>query len=237
MFGKKNKHLNYTSGPRDLIVSKEPKSPISEQYRTIRTNITYSSVDTPIKSVLFTSATPSAGKSTTAANVAIAYAQSGKRTLLLDADLRRPTTHYTFELNNQRGLSNAIVNDMPLESIIRETDIENLDVVTSGPVPPNPSELIASNKMAQFFKTVTMQYDMVIVDSPPILAVTDGQLLSKVVDGTILVTNVESNNRDSLTHAKDLLEKANANLIGVVMNNKKLKNSKDSYYYYYGNEK
>lgn len=237
MFGKKNKLLDYTSGPRDLIVSKQPKSPISEQYRTIRTNITYSSVDTPIKSVLFTSATPSAGKSTTAANVAIAYAQAGKRTLLLDADLRRPTTHYTFEMNNQRGLSTAIVNEMPLESIIRETDIENLDVVTSGPVPPNPSELIASNKMVQFFKTLTMQYDMVIVDSPPILAVTDAQLLSKVVDGTILVSNVESNNRDSLAHAKDLLEKADANLIGVVINNKKIRNSKDSYYYYYGNEK
>lgn len=237
MFGKKNKHLDYTSGPRDLIVAKEPKSPISEQYRTIRTNITYSSVDTQIKSVLFTSATPSAGKSTTAANVAIAYAQAGKRTLLLDADLRRPTTHYTFEMNNQKGLSTAIVNEMPLENVIRETEIENLDIVTSGPVPPNPSELIASNKMEHFFKTITMQYDMVIVDSPPILAVTDAQLLSKLVDGTILVTNVESNNKDSLAHAKDLLNKADSNLIGVVLNNKKQKSSKDSYYYYYGNEK
>lgn len=237
MFGKKNKLLDYESGPRDLVVSKKPKSPISEQYRTIRTNITYSSIDTEIKSVLFTSATPSAGKSTTAANVAIAYAQAGKKTLLLDADLRRPTTHYTFEVNNQRGLSTAIVNEMPLENIIRETEIDNLDIVTSGPVPPNPSELIASNKMEHFFKTVGMQYDMVIVDSPPILAVTDGQLLSKLVDGTILVTNVESNNRDSLTHAKDLLQKADANLIGVVLNNKKQKNAKDSYYYYYGTDK
>lgn len=237
MFGKKNKHLDYTTGPRDLIVVKEPKSPISEQYRTIRTNITYSSVDTPIKSVLFTSSLTNAGKSTTAANVAIAYAQAGKRTLLLDADLRRPTTHYTFEVNNQKGLSTAIVNEAPLESVIRETDIENLDIVTSGPVPPNPSELIASNKMEHFFKTVKMQYDMVIVDSPPILAVTDGQLLSKLVDGTILVTNVESNNRDSLAHAKDSLEKADSNVIGVVLNNKKQKNTKDSYYYYYGNEK
>lgn len=236
MAKRKHKHMSFTTDPRDLVVLKQPKSPVSEQYRTIRTNITYSSIDSEIKSVLFTSAQPGAGKSTTAANVAIAYAQAGKRTLLLDADLRRPTTHYTFEVQNQRGLSTAIVNDIQAEEVVKTTDIENLDLITSGPVPPNPSELLASNKMTQFFKVVSMQYDIVIVDSPPILAVTDAQLLSKMVDGTILVTNVESNNRDNLTQAKELLEKADANMIGVVMNNKKVKDDGDSYYYYYGSE-
>ena len=236
MTKRKHRHLQFTSDPRDLVVLKQPKSPVSEQYRTIRTNITYSSIDKEIKSVLFTSSTPGAGKSTTAANVAIAFAQAGKRTLLLDADLRRPTVHYTFEVQNQRGLSTGIVNDIYAEELVRATDVENLDLITSGPIPPNPSELLASNKMTQFFKVVSMQYDMVIVDSPPILAVTDGQLLSKMVDGTILVSNVETNNRDSLTHAKELLEKADANMLGVVLNNKRIKDEGDSYYYYYGSE-
>lgn len=235
MFNRKQKHLQYETGPRDLVVIDNPKSPVSEQFRTIRTNITYSSIDTEIKSVLFTSATPNAGKSTTAANVAVAYAQSGKKTLLLDADLRRPTMHHTFEMNNQHGLSTAIVNEMEVEELVRATEIDNLDVITSGPIPPNPSELITSNKMSQFFKILTLQYDMVIVDSPPILAVTDGQLLSKLVDGTILVTDVEQNNRDALTQAKELLHKADASITGVVLNNKKM-DTDNNYYYYYGSE-
>ena len=235
MFSKKN-HSKYQSGPRELIVERDPRSPVSEQFRTIRTNITYSNIDNPVKSVLFTSATPNAGKSTVAANVAIAFAQAGNRTLLIDGDLRRPTTHYTFEMQNVRGLSTAIINELPLNELARETNIENLDVITSGPIPPNPSELLASKKMNLFMKMVTNHYDMVIVDSPPILAVTDSQVLSQLSDSTILVTNVDDNNRDSISHAKDLLEKADADIIGIVLNNKKMDSKKDSYYYYYGSE-
>lgn len=235
MFGKKKNH-NYVSGPRQLIVEKQPKSPVSEQFRTVRTNIMYSNIDTEIKTVLVTSATPGAGKSTTAANLAVAYAQSGKRTVLIDADLRRPTMHYTFEMTNQRGMSTAIVNDVPVENIVRETEIENLDLITSGPIPPNPSELLSSNKMMHLLKTFSMHYDMVIIDSPPLLAVTDAQVLSKITDGTVLVTNVAENNRDRLQDAKNLLEKADANILGVVMNNKKMDTKKDDYYYYYGSE-
>ena len=135
MAKRKHKHLDFKTDPRDLMVLKELKSPVSEQYRTIRTNITYSSIDSEIKSVLFTSALPGAGKSTTAANVAIAFAQAGKRTVLLDADLRRPTTHYTFEVQNQRGLSTAIVNDIQAEEVVKTTEVENLDLITSGPIP------------------------------------------------------------------------------------------------------
>ena len=233
---KKSKLRKFQAGPRDLIVDREPKSPISEQFRTIRTNITYASIDNPIKSVLFTSATPSAGKSTTAANVAIAYAQAGKKTLLLDGDLRRPTTHYTFEMQNVIGLSTATINDLPLEEVVRKTDIENLSIVTSGPIPPNPSELLSSNKMAVLISKLKEHYEMIIIDSPPVLAVTDAQVLSQLTDGTILVTNVEVNNRDNVVQAKELLEKADANIIGVVLNNKKMDNKKDSYYYYYGSE-
>ncbi|MFB9861025.1 CpsD/CapB family tyrosine-protein kinase [Salinicoccus siamensis] len=235
MFGK-NKSRNYVSGPTQLIVEKQPKSPVSEQFRTVRTNIMYSNIDTEIKTVLVTSATPAAGKSTTAANLAVAYAQSGKRTVLIDADLRRPTMHYTFEMTNQRGMSTAIVNDVPVENIVRETEIENLDLITSGPIPPNPSELLSSKKMVHLLKTFSMHYDMVIIDSPPLLAVTDAQVLSKITDGTVLVTNVAANNRDRLLEAKDLLKKADANILGVVMNNKKMNTKKDDYYYYYGSE-
>ncbi|HBV22299.1 MAG TPA: capsular biosynthesis protein [Jeotgalicoccus sp.] len=235
MFGKKN-NRNFQSGPRQLVVHREPKSPVSEQFRTIRTNITYSNIDNPVKSVLFTSATPSAGKSTVAANVAIAYAQAGKNTLLIDGDLRRPTTHYTFEMQNVRGLSTAIINELPLNEVTRESGIENLDVITSGPIPPNPSELLSSKKMNLFMKMVTDLYDMVIIDSPPVLAVTDSQVLSQLTDATILVTNVDDNNRDTIKDAKELMEKADANIIGVVLNNKKMDNKKDSYYYYYGSE-
>src|SRR5699024_5815309 len=195
MAKRKHKHLKFKTDPRDMMVLKETKSPVSEQYRTIRTNITYSSIDSEIKSVLFTSATPGAGKSTTAANVAIAFAQAGKRTLLLDADLRRPTTHYTFEVQNQRGISTAIVNDIKAEELAKTTDVDNLELITSGPIPPNPSELLSSDKMDQFFKVLNLQYDMVIVDSPPVLAVTDAQLLSKLTDGTVIVTDVDNNNR------------------------------------------
>ncbi|OZT76877.1 CpsD/CapB family tyrosine-protein kinase [Salinicoccus roseus] len=235
MFGKKRSH-SYVSGPRELIVERQPKSPVSEQFRTVRTNIMYSNIDTEIKTVLVTSATPGAGKSTTAANLAVAYAQSGKRTVLIDADLRRPTMHYTFEMTNQRGMSTAIVNDVPVENIVRETEIENLDLITSGPIPPNPSELLSSNKMMHLLRTFSMHYDMVIIDSPPLLAVTDAQVLSKITDGTVLVTNVAENNRDRLLEAKDLLNKADANILGVVMNNKKMNTKKDDYYYYYGSE-
>lgn len=235
MFGK-NKVNKYQSGPRELIIKSEPKSPVSEQFRTIRTNITYSNIDNPVKTVLFTSATPNAGKSTVAANVAIAYAQAGKKTLLLDADLRRPTMHHTFEVQNMLGLSTAIINSSPLDEIVRESNIENLDLITSGPIPPNPSELLSSKKMNLFMKMVENQYDMVIIDSPPILAVTDSQILSQLTNSTILVTNVADNNRDRISQAKQLLEKADANIIGIVLNNKKMDTIKTDYYYYYGSE-
>lgn len=226
------KHHKFESGPRELIVHNEPKSPVSEQYRSIRTNIMYSSVDEPLKSVLFTSAAPSAGKSTTAANVAISFAQAGHNTILVDADMRRPTMHYTFEIANQRGLSTSIVGEVGLEQIIKATEIENLDIITSGPVPPNPAELLQSNKMEHVLRTLNMQYDYVIVDSPPLLSVADAQILGPRVDGAILVVSAKDSNRDRVIKAKDLLDKTDTNTIGVVMNRKDM-GTKENYYYYY----
>lgn len=224
------------SEPRNLAFFKSTNSLISEQYRIIRTNIMFSNIDSDIKSVLFTSEMPSAGKSTTAANVAVAFAQAGKKTILVDADLRRPTSHYTFSLSNHSGLTTGIVNDLSLESITKNTAVENLDLVTSGPIPPNPSELLSSSRMSEFLMNLRDIYDMVIVDSPPILAVTDAQILSKNVDGTVIVTNVRNNNRNRLLEAKQLLEKTDTKILGIVLNNVKMKKESKNNYHYYGSE-
>lgn len=218
--------------PRKKIIAKKPHATASEQFRTMRTNIMYSGVDDPIRSVLFTSATSGAGKSTIAANMAIAYAQAGVKTLLVDGDLRRPTTHYTFEVTNRNGLSKAIINDVPPEEMVIHTEFDNLDLMTAGPIPPNPAELLASKSMVQVMNALSIQYEMIIIDSPPLLAVTDAQLLCSHVDGVILITDVENNNRDHLLEAKDLLEKAGANIIGVVLNNREEKRSSSEPYYY-----
>ena len=224
------------SQARNLAFLQPGNSLISEQYRIIRTNIMFSNVDSDIQSVLFTSEMPGAGKSTTAANVAAAFAQAGKRTVLVDADLRRPTSHYTFELSNQSGLTTGIVNQLPLEEIIKHTSVENLDLVTSGPVPPNPSELLSSVKMAQLLRELKSHYDMILVDSPPVLAVTDAQILSKHTDGTVIVTDVKNNNVHRLKEAKQLLEKTDAKILGVVLNNVNVKKESKNNYHYYGSD-
>lgn len=219
--------------PRYLVVDKKPHSAVSEQFRTIRTNIMYSSIKTDIKSVLFTSDLSGTGKSTVASNMAVAYAQAGKKTLFLDADLRRPTSHHTFGMSNQTGLSNLIVNDLPLDEVIKKTKFDGLDLITSGPVPPNPAELLSAPKLDAIMVRLKTNYDMIIIDSPPILSMTDAQLLSKNASGVILVTNVEKNNRDRLNEAKDLLDKADANIIGIVLNKRAEANVEDDYYYYH----
>src|SRR5699024_4481841 len=218
---------------RSLVVGTNPSSVVSEQFRSIRTNIMYAGVQKEITAVLFTSDTPCAGKSTVAANIAVAYAQAGKKTLLLDADLRRPTGHHTFEVSNRAGLSTAIVNEIPVSQVISKTNFDNLDLLTSGPVPPNPAELLSVSKFDAIMIHLKTRYDMVIIDSPPILSVTDAQLLSNNADGVVLVTNVEKNNRDRLNEAIGLLGKSKANIIGIVLNQRKIKSKKEDYRYFY----
>ncbi|RKQ34290.1 CpsD/CapB family tyrosine-protein kinase [Oceanobacillus halophilus] len=221
-----------TNKMRQLITKVNPKSPISEQYRTIRTNIQFSSVDNEIQSLIVTSSGPSEGKSTTVANLAVVYAQSGKRVLLIDADLRKPTVHYTFRLDNLRGLSNILVGENTIDEATNRTDVENLDVISCGPIPPNPSELLASRKMEQFLEEAKKTYDIVIFDTPPVLAVTDAQILANIVDGSILVVKSKHTELEAATKAKDALEPAKAKLLGTVLNGREKQNS--NYYYYYG---
>jgi capsular exopolysaccharide synthesis family protein len=217
---------------RSLISMTSPKSPIAEQFRTIRTNIEFSSVDEEVKTIVITSSGPTEGKSTTTANLAVVFAQQGKNVLMIDADLRKPTAHYTFHKENHVGLSNVLTRQATLEEAVQITSQDNLFVLTSGPVPPNPSELLGSKGMLAMLEQAQNEYDVIILDSPPILAVTDAQILSNITDGVVLVVSSGNTEVESAKKSKELLESAKAKILGVVLNNKKVKDSQ--YHYYYG---
>jgi capsular exopolysaccharide synthesis family protein len=217
---------------RHVIAKLNPKSPITEQYRTVRTNLQFASVDEELRSMIITSSGPGEGKSMTTANLAVVYAQQGKKVLLIDADLRKPTVHYTFRLDNLRGLSNILVGEHALEESVNSTDVDNLDVVSCGPIPPNPSELLASKKMKQLLEDAKLIYDIIIFDTPPVLAVTDAQILANIVDGTLLVIRSGHTEYEAATKAKEALEPAKAKLLGTVLNDREKKYA--NYYYYYG---
>ncbi|RDI41646.1 CpsD/CapB family tyrosine-protein kinase [Falsibacillus pallidus] len=231
---KKQKKSSLLNTKRKLIAKLSPKSPISEQYRTIRTNIQFSSVDRPLRSLMITSSGPAEGKSTTTANLAVVFAQQGKKVLLTDADLRKPTVHYTFGMMNTVGLTNVLSKQTTLTEAIQSSDVDNLDILASGPIPPNPAELLSSGSMENFLANVYERYDIVLFDTPPVTAVTDAQVLANQCDGTILVISSGSTENEQAIKAKDLLEASKTKLIGVVLNNKKMNNSQ--YYYYYGSK-
>jgi len=217
---------------RRLLAHNSPKDPVAEQYRTIRTNIQFSNVDQDIKTIVLTSSGAEEGKSTTSANLATVYAQQGLNVLLIDADLRKPTGHYTFRLENHIGLTNVLTRQSTLAQAVQESEIPHLSVLTSGPIPPNPSELLASAQMAELLKEMKKQFDMIIFDTPPILAVADAQILANQVDGTILVVSSGKTEKDAALKSKELLSNAQGKLLGVVLNNRKVEEG--NYYYYYG---
>ncbi|WP_179886631.1 CpsD/CapB family tyrosine-protein kinase [Bacillus sp. es.034] len=217
---------------RKLVTQISPKSPISEQYKTIRTNINFSSVDREMRSIMVTSSGPGEGKSTTAANMAVVFAQQGKSVLLVDADMRKPTAHYTFNVTNTFGLTTVLTRQKMLREVIHPTEVDHLDLLTCGPVPPNPAELLSSRSMEEFLVDVYEDYDMVIFDTPPVLAVTDAQVLANQCHGTILVVSSGTTEIESAQKGKELLQSAKGKLLGVILNNREIKDT--SYYYYYG---
>ncbi|WP_409368430.1 CpsD/CapB family tyrosine-protein kinase [Lysinibacillus sp. 38-6] len=207
---------------RKLVTVGNRNSFVSEQFRTIRTNITFAMPDQEIKSILVTSATPGEGKSTNVANLGVVFAQEGKKVCIVDADLRKPTMHYTFRLQNIRGLSNLLTTQYDLSEVLNSTDISNLFVVTSGPIPPNPAELLSSKAMDSVIRQLINDFDMIIFDAPPLLSVTDAQILSNKCDGTLLIVNSGAVENASVLKAKMSLEASKANILGVVLNNYKI---------------
>ncbi|WP_049628774.1 CpsD/CapB family tyrosine-protein kinase [Bacillus sp. JFL15] len=210
----------------------EPKSINSEQYRTIRTNIEFSSVDTEVKSLLITSAGPEEGKSTTAANLAVVFAQQGKKVLLIDADLRKPTVHFTFKLDNGTGLTSLLLQQIPFQKAVLRAEEANLDILTSGPIPPNPAELLSTGAMRDLLSEAALVYDKVILDTPPVLAVADTKILGSYTDGAIMVISSGKTDKEKAAKAKEALDYCPCKLLGAVMNGKK--QTKHSGYAYYG---
>ncbi|MFK4367673.1 capsular exopolysaccharide synthesis family protein [Bacillus sp. RC55] len=225
---KKNKNHRQR---RQLIAHQQPKSPISEQYRNIRTNIEFASVDTNLHSLMVTSANPSEGKTTTTANMAVVFAQQGKKVLLIDADMRKPAMHQMFQVDNIFGLTNVLTHSERLEKCVQTTLVDNLHFLACGPIPPNPAELLGSKSMKELLGQAYSMYDLVIFDLPPILAVTDAQIMANVCDASILVIRSESTEKETAVKAKGLLESAKGKLLGVVLNDRE---REQGLYYYYG---
>ena len=202
----------------DLITLNDARSSQAEAYRSLRTNLEFSSLDHPIHTLLVTSAVPDEGKSTTLANLGVISAQAGKRVVLLDCDLRRPRLHEFFELSNNVGVTTALLNaeaTLPLQA----TSVPNLRVMTSGPLPPNPADLLASARMKALLEQVAADADLVLLDAPPVITVTDAALLAAKVDGVLLVVSAGHTKRDHAQRAKALLAKVNARLVGAVLTN------------------
>ncbi len=211
----------------------DSRSPFAEAFRTLRTNISFSGVDNPYRTILVASTLPGEGKSSTTANLGVVIAQAGQRVLIIDCDLRKPVQHINFNLNNTPGVTNCLVNELELSKAIQNTEAQGLDVLTSGPIPPNPAELIGSNKMAALINSARDAYDIVILDSPPVVTVTDASLLASMVDGVLLVVKTASTKIELVQETKSLLEKANAKIIGVVLNKVDVNGSNYYYHYYY----
>jgi polysaccharide biosynthesis transport protein len=221
----------------EIISAERPHSTISESYLSLRTSIIFTAVEHRRKILLFTSSGPQEGKTTTAINLAIAMAQAGEKVLLLDADLRQPRVESVFDFGIEYGVTEILVGSEDIDSVVHETWVENLYLLASGRIPPNPSELIGSTKMRELLAELEKSYDRIIIDSPPALAVTDSVILSGMVDGTIVVIKSGDTNRNAVLKTKEMIEEMkNANLIGAVLTMVDTKNSGGHYYYhrYYG---
>lgn len=213
------------------MTSNYSKSIVSEQFRTIRSNIKFSMKDKEFGTLLVTSSSVGEGKSTIAANIAIAFAQDGKNVLLIDADLRKPTMHYTFNLFISPGFTNLLMSNWAFEDIVKESGVKGLKIITCGPIPSNPAELLGSNSMDKFMNEMKERFDIVILDAPPLLSVADAQILAEKCDGTIVVVSSGLTQRKNILKAKEVLLHSKAKTIGVILNNFKLE--KDHYYYDY----
>lgn len=219
VFNKKKRIIS--NKKRNLITFANPDSIISEQYRTIRTNLFFLNNDKKNKTLLITSPGKLEGKSTTAANLAISMAQQQEKVLLIDGNLRNPNIHNIFKTSNAYGLTDVLAGTTPLEDAIYSSSIERLDILTSGRVPSNPVELLASQQMQQLLHRIKSLYDIILIDSTSILEVTDTKIIANICDGVVLVVKQNKTNIESAVETKKALEYARAKIVGVILNNKK----------------
>jgi len=217
----------------ELVAHLDPKGPAAEAFRVLRTNLQFMGLDAPLKSLLVTSAAPSEGKSTVSANLAVSFAQAGQNVCLVDADLRKPRLHKVFGADNWRGLTTAVVNQNGLEADLQPTGVQGLTLLTSGPIPPNPAELLGSGRMLALLTELQQRFDVVVLDTPPTLAVADAVVLAPRVSGVVLVVRSGRVARQQVKRAQEALAAVKANLLGVVLDGVKNDDSKGGYYYYY----
>lgn len=217
-----------------LITHLSPRSAVSEAYRTLRTNIQFGASDRDVKTIMVTSAGPGEGKSTTIANLAIAFAQAGHKSLLIDADLRWPVQHKVFGLDQRRGLSAVLVDKVEVaEAIQSVAAVPGLQVLPSGPLPPNPAEILGSKQWRGLLHELRESFDYVLIDAPPVIAVADASILAPQTDGVLLVLDAGSVPRQAAQVAKDQLDKVSARFLGAVLNNVRVEDDYQYYYYYY----
>ena len=215
------------------LLSADRGGSLLESYRVLRSNVRFAAVGEPLNSMMVTSTTPGEGKSLTAANLAIAMALDGRKVILVDADLRRPTVHEKFGVRNTPGLTNVLVGSMSIDKALQDTEIENLQLMTSGPIPPNPAELLNSRAFEQVHEMLKERADLVIFDSPPCLSVADAQVLAANVDGLVYVVQLGSTKKSALKHGHELLKQAHAKVLGIVYNKVQVDGRRNDYYYGY----
>ncbi|WP_345798816.1 CpsD/CapB family tyrosine-protein kinase [Bacillus sp. Cr_A10] len=213
------------------MINSSPKSLVAEQIRTIRANINFAMKEKRFITLLITSTSVGEGKSTIASNIAISFAQERKKVLLIDADLRKPTIHYTFKKHISPGFTNMLMSNWTFKDTVKESGVKGLEIITCGPVPSNPAELLSSSKMDKLMKEMKENYDVVIFDAPPLLSVADAQILAEKCDGTILVVSSRTTEKRNLIKAKEVLIASKAKIVGAILNNYKLE--KNHYYYDY----
>lgn len=216
-----------------FVVEKQPKSVAAEAYRSLKTNIQYSSFDKEYKTIVVTSANPGEGKSTTAGNLALTLAEGEAKVLLVDCDMRKPSMHKNFRVTNTYGISDVLLQKQKVMDVAHMYN-KNLSIITAGKIPPNPAEMLASKAMTLFLKEMKEHFDYIVLDTPPVQAVADAQILSTKVDGTLVVVRAGVTKKDDVHNSVASLKKVNANIIGTVLH--AVDNSKNKYYYYYGNE-
>ena len=232
MAKKYDKKNSAATNPVNLITLLNPNSSISEQYRTVRTNLQFAVAgDQPLRSMAVVSSGPGEGKSTSSANLAVVFARAGRRVLLVDADMRKATVHKTFGLSNEVGLSNLVSGQQSASSVIQPSGVDNLSVMTAGPTPPNPAELLNSHRMNVVIEELYQMFDLIVFDLPPVMTVADGLIMASKTDGTVVVIREGVTRKDSIIEAKNRLIQAKARILGVIYNGVEQMNE-SSYYYY-----